>query len=96
MNAVKKLVLITMVSLVLPSVGLAAIIEVPDYADIVNASTTAFGQALFTDLLPWAGAIALIVIAAMLLMKLRTLVTGGVGKALGAGRRRRGGRRRYR
>jgi hypothetical protein len=71
-----------------------AIITVPSYADIVNTTTTAFGQSLFTDLLPWVGALAFIAVAALLLVKARGAVVGGIAKMVGS--RRKGGRRRGR
>jgi hypothetical protein len=72
----------------------AAIIAVPQYSDVINTTSTAFGQSLFTDLLPWASVFILIVIAGLALKAISGKVLGSIKRVLGGGKKRgRRGRR---
>jgi len=72
----------------------AEILPLPTYSDIVNSTTTAFGGSLLTDLLPWAGLLAIITICGIALAAVVRRVLGGFSKIAGGRRRGRGRRRR--
>lgn len=64
------------------------IISIPSYTDIITGTTTAYASGLFTDLLPWVGALIGLVIAGVLLVAIRRGVVGGIKRVFGGGRGR--------
>jgi len=71
----------------------AAIVNVPEYTDVVNTTSTAFAQGLVTDLLPWAAAFIAIIVGTLALKAIYGKVVAGAKRLMGG---RRGGRRRRR
>lgn len=71
----------------------ATIITFPSYSDVINATSTSFGSSLLTDLLPIAGALAVITIVGIVLTSLIKRALSALSKIAGGRRRRRGFRR---
>lgn len=71
-----------------------AIVSVPDYTDVITASSTAFAQGLVNDLLPWVAAFIAIAVGTLALVAIYRKVVGGFGRLFGGGKRRGRGRRR--
>jgi len=84
----------TTLAMLLAGIGAsAAIVQVPQYTDVVNTTSTSFAQGLVTDLLPWAAAFIAIAVGTLALVAIYRKVVGGFARLFGGGRSRRRGRR---
>lgn len=95
MNKIKLGIAASVGATALTAVGAsAAIVNVPQYTDVVNTTSTAFAQGLVTDLLPWAAAFIAIIVGTLALVAIYGKVVVGFKRLFGGGKKRRFGRRR--